>query len=470
MKRSLIRFSAFLLLLVGLLALSSTQVLGQNPYPVPISPDGQTFSTNTITFKWAPDSREASTTVWYNLWYGVAGSGSFEQYWVSSAQVAKDAGNNVVTRPVSGNGYMVWSIRSYVNNVYTGFLTKYFGINFMPNGLTTDAGSANSRGDGLYSWNYDPRATWYQVLVGIPASASASGTFEPKIDQWYEVNGDDNLLKCFTGDVCSVRPKTLPNGTYVWSVKAWGPTARLSPFSASQQFAINLAAPQASNFDPGGFYEFVIFNFNDGDWPVFVFNDIPGASWYHLVVFQGGTTYLSQWFRRSTLTCNDEGGVIKCQAYPASKVFKNDTYQWFVGAWGPGGRSVGGLNYGSTPGYSGLRTFDVANPSIANVVPVTIGPKGTTLGEHSAIFQWQAVKGATWWRLLIQKHNGTGWVTVFDKWRHFINTGACPGNVCSWPNPLFLSNGTYRWWVNAWGPSREKTQWPGESSFNVNGP
>jgi len=465
MKRGFIRLNVLLVLLV-LLTLSSTEVLGQlAPGPVPVSPvetDG--FTTHDITFVWQPDARQATTTVWYNLVYGVDGSGSFDQHWVSFGP-APITGNNSVTRTVLGNGTMVWSVRAFVDGVYTAFNSKNFYIDFVPKGLSTDAASPSSRGDVLYSWNFDTRATWYQLVVGIPASASASGLFETKVNEWYEVNGADNRLKCFAGDVCSVRPKTLPNGTYEWYVKAWGPLPRLSPFAGPQPFTISFAVPDAWAFVEDGFYAFATSTVADGDWPVFVFNDIPGASWYHLVVLRDGVSTIDKWFRRSTLTCNIEDGLNKCQVFPGSKSLTNGVYTWSVQAWGPGGMSAGGP-LGN--GWATATTLNMSNPSLAGVVPETISPKATTItDQNTAIFQWRAIQGATWWRLLIQQHNGTSWVTVFDQWRHFTNTGSCPGTVCSWANPTFLPNGTYRWWVNAWGPAGANIAWPIESSFSV---
>ncbi len=69
-------------------------------------------------------------------------------------------------------------------------------------------------GDLALGWDAPDGATWYNVWLGTGAP-----DWTPAYFGW--LGADD--LHCGSGGLCSWEPITLPDGAYVWYIKAWGP-------------------------------------------------------------------------------------------------------------------------------------------------------------------------------------------------------------------------------------------------------
>jgi hypothetical protein len=400
---------------------------------------------------------------------------------VTAACTVYSPGAGEMCRKVSvpGNdayGVHWWSVRGWANSVYSSFAPwrSFTIVGFTPTGMTTDTQDVN-RGDPTFSWDYDPRAEWYRLVV-------MSGSTK-LLDKWYEVIVDSspniNNANCDSiAATCSVSSAvSLPaNGTYNWYVLPWGQPQGTGGWTAAQPLTLSLPAPNASDFTT--FDVFADKTINYTDQPVFVFDDIANASWYKIAVFDSTNTLINKsWYRRS-LVCFDNSTFIECDANPASystptTTLPNGTYTWYVFPWGPccdsnGGDSIGGP---VNNGWSTAHTLLINLQSLSGVTPIRTFPLGSSETFSRALadlrFDWQPIEfKATWWNLRITRKSDN--VLVFNKWRH-ITYEQCPSNTCTWINPVALANGTYKWELRAWGPygSLSNTANSPEASFQV---
>jgi hypothetical protein len=189
--------------------------------------------------------------------------------------------------------------------------------------------------DPIFSWNNDPNASWYQLVV------KDLTTDTQKLNQWY--SKANSALNC-SGATCTIEPGlTLLNHAYAWWIRSWG-TGGFSEGGINgyaQGPTIDFTTrPAPSTPDTGSFQtwgpEFqgtpVARNYR--------WNDVQNASWYQLVVTNAAKQILyRRWFSHQAVcqsnlcTIGPEAGV------HTGLVLNGGEYFWSVRAWGPGGFS-----------------------------------------------------------------------------------------------------------------------------------
>lgn len=190
--------------------------------------------------------------------------------------------------------------------------------------------------------------------------------------------------------------------------------------------------------------------------PVFNWTHDPNTTWYQLVVKDGGSTVLDQWYEVGVdIACNGT-----CAIEPAFSAFlSNGDYDWYV------------QPYNDAHGAPTLSArSDTEQFSV--VVPDPEQPTGlNTIGSLVTApvipqFEWDHDGATAWYQVQINK----GATSILNQW-YDITSGdiACTTTCVITPN-LELSNGDYQWFVTPWA------EWSGTgtasnvANFEVNVP
>ena len=364
-----------------------------------------------------------------------------------------------------GNGWTGWDGWTANNTAFT--------ISSVPAPTSFDSNEnidPTTRGDLTFTWNHNPRNTAYEVWIGTPAYAQV-------YDETVQLS--DPRIAC-VGGTCTFRPRyTLANGTYIAHVRGTGLAGFTtggysnSGWSDPENIGINLTAPNANNFtlsllvaldsNPETLNRF--------DNPRFQFNDIAGASWYRVVLYNASWAIVhDRWYKRSDLTCG--GG--NCLAIPPDGSFylTNGAYNWYLGAWGPGGYSTGGLQNGGI-GWAGPAILNMAGALLTGTNGTVLTSTMVMLNANSSrpTFQWDGLNDATSYRLYVNRINADSSVTPvidvtqrFDDGCYMGDSGELP---CQYQATFDLADGNYRWWVMGFGGAGA-SGWSGNSSGLVN--
>lgn len=166
----------------------------------------------------------------------------------------------------------------------------------------------------------------------------------------------------------------------------------------------------------------------DNPRPVFRWNSVSGAEWYHLTIRKDGVEYFDHWLQDT-------------QFVPYWDLAGGD-YTWTVQAWG----AAAGLGDWCDP-----MSFSI--PSGPR--PGGLTPSGdTVLFQNQVTLGWNPQSGASWYQVVVRK----GTEVRFDQW--FQAT-----TVAHWD--LLLDSGDYNWTVRSWGASSGMSDWSATATFSV---
>jgi hypothetical protein len=164
------------------------------------------------------------------------------------------------------------------------------------------------------------------------------------------------------------------------------------------------------------------------------------ATWYRVMLADGDGMAYDEWHPANEV-CVTEACSLTLNA------LENGTYDWTMGAWGPGGE--GPVN--ATP-----LTFELATPAAGQIVRVAPAD-GATLSSGGVVLEWQAASNVMWTNIIIEDGEAA---VVSDEW---VN---CADMTCS--TTITLEPGTYTWKSRTWNPAGlNETDTP--STFTVNG-
>lgn len=319
----------------------------------------------------------------------------------------------------------------------TGFAGMDFTISGTipqtPNGLTV----TKNQGRPTVMWADDTNTSWYEVRID-----HAGG--EPFYDNWYYRTPD-----WCSGLVCTLTPDIHPqNGSYVILVRGWSPVG-----FGQWSFPVNLVLDFPPPAPP---VPLTVTNPHGGQ-PTFTWQGVPAATWYQLWIGSATLeTHHTGWYMAADLGCAEPG---ICAATPILAL-PNDSYIWYVQAWGPGG-----LSRNVADGWAAGPAFIVSAPPAGTPAPIT--PDSTT-NKHNPVFMWYHLDGVVYYEFWLERlENFAPMETVRDVWFSAVSLG-CVSGTCTLHIPdLNLANGDYAWALRAYTP-HGIGGWSVKQTFTVN--
>jgi hypothetical protein len=239
-------------------------------------------------------------------------------------------------------------------------------------------------------------------------------------------------------------PKALYyNGWYSWYIRVWSPEG-YGPWSDKINFKVEVPAPGA----PTGF---AVGNDAFGRPNLFSWTNNPEVSYYNVYVQGPGGIWINKWFAKGdpAMTCENPGTC----SITSSLGFHEGGYNLYVRAW-----STSGQAWSSAHPFT-VAINDPATPSGFGLTRVN----GVTDGIPQT-FTWNNDDNTTWFRLYVAR-DGVG--VYYDKWyEKGVTAGLTCTTTCSASPKFTVHNGTYKWYVQAYGPGGQP--WSGSNPFTVN--
>jgi hypothetical protein len=166
--------------------------------------------------------------------------------------------------------------------------------------------------------------------------------------------------------------------------------------------------------------------------PTFRWDEIPGALWYHLIVYDSTGNKINQWYLDEEAGCPP--GTGHCTVSPLVELSPGSG-QWWVRAW-----NAAGYGDWSLPGMS--FSVDVSPPGQATL----LSPSGT-ITDTTPSYEWDAVAGATWYRLYVNDSTGNR----INQWYKAMDLH-CPRSpaLCRVTLGTVLALGSGQWWVQTY--------------------
>lgn len=279
--------------------------------------------------------------------------------------------------------------------------------------LESPVGNIGTNYSPTFAWNEAPGATWYYLWINGPSGKV--------LDRWYQASTICN------GNGCSITPSiTLGGGTYTWWVQTWNP-AGYGFWSAGLNFSISPLA-SATLISPTG-------NLDALYSPSFVWDQVPGATYYYLYINGPSGKVFDLWYQASAI-CNSGTCTVVSPV-----TLGGGAHTWWVQTWNPAGYGPWstGMNFG----------LPVPKPPIAATL---LSPSGNTTTTQP-VYTWNVVPGsaqgdaATWYYLWVNGSSGK----LFAQW--YQASAICNSNTCSINPGMILGNGSYTWWIQTWNPA-----------------
>jgi hypothetical protein len=225
-----------------------------------------------------------------------------------------------------------------------------------------------------------------------------------------------------TGSTCSVTPETpLDLGEHTWWVQAWNSDG-YGPWSEGLDFMVSTGSPPeaATLVSPSGTISETS--------PTYIWNRVSEATWYRLFVREGNAGSVHDaWYQASEVTSDST-----CLVTPEIALDLGE-HTWWVQTWNANG-------YG--PWSEGL-DFMVSTGSPPEAATL-VSPAGS-ISESSPSYTWNAVSGATYYQLYVQKGESS---CVHAQW--YQASEVTSGSTCSVTPERTLNTGEHTWWVQTW--------------------
>jgi len=164
--------------------------------------------------------------------------------------------------------------------------------------------------------------------------------------------------------------------------------------------------------------------------PTFVWNVFPGATSYRLAVY---SYTAADYLILDTVSLSYCDGT-QC-SYPSPINLTNGDYKFKVLAY---------ISGGTTP-YSDWMNFTIINVTILPLTPLS--PNGTINGVSKPNFEWSTYPGATSYKLALYSSAAAAYL-ILD----VVPLSYCNASQCSYPSPVSLSNGDFKFKVLAFTP------------------
>jgi hypothetical protein len=289
--------------------------------------------------------------------------------------------------------------------------------------------------------NYNPTYQWNKVLSATYYHLYVTGSSGVVVDQWYESSS------ICDASVCSVTPgpsATLGGGSYSWYVQTYN-AAGYGPWSNNTQptnftTTIPSAPAAATSLSPGTVNPATPADIGTNYTPMYSWDKITGATYYHLYVSGPSGVVLDQWYPSASIC-----PMAVCSV--ASPTLGGGTYSWYVQTYNSVGYGPWSNTSGSVIQPVRFTTSSTPPAAATSLSPGTVNPATPTdIGtNYTPTYSWDKITGATWYHLYVSGPSGV----VLDQW--YQASSICP-STCSVTSPL-LGGGTYSWYVQTYGPA-----------------
>ncbi len=391
---------------------------------------GSVASNLTQRYTWQADSN----AVWYELYVMQNGKLLSDQWFNSSNSViVGTTGDFAVDVNGHTGGSYQWWVRGW-NQIGLGPWSATGSYTMSPPPppdkitLVSPAGGGSVVANTVqrYTWQIDTNTVWYELYVMQNGKLLS--------DQWF--NSSNSVINGTTGDF-AVDVDGHTGGSYQWWVRGWSPIG-YGPWSDTGSFTMTAPPPpgQVTLLTPtnnaGGVVREPTLTWTASS---------PAASWYDVYVVRNGTKYLDQWVQGTTNLVVANNGL------------PGGAYTWYVRPWNAVG--LGPWSAGSS------FTIQTATPGVLTL----LSPTGSVASGSTQLYTWQADANATWYELYVMK-NGSEFT---DQWFNLSDSVVDSATGDFGVNVAGHTNGSYQWWVRAWGPDGFGP-WSTSMSFQITKP
>lgn len=424
---------------------------GPLPGPVLTGPTG-TADSRRPTLQW--QALQGST--WYQLFVRdsetVDGAAKVQQ-WVTADQASCGSGlgscNWALDRDLA-SGEVRWWVRGWQASSGNGAWSA-LGVFQVDEPTALAAPNAQSPSGVItatqpeFGWDAVAGANWYRVFIRDGATMTGA----PRVDRW--VRATDAGCGSETG-MCSWTSDTeLSTGEGIWWVLAWSDAALSGPWSAGLNFTVSLTPALQAPVPVGPTGATIYLR------PTLEWQRVPGAS--HYLVFlrdsdtETGSPKVEEWVTSTEAGCGAGGS---CR-WTVDTDLAGGAVQWWTRAWNE--------VEGSGP-WSGAAGFEVTMLP----APQLLEPDNL-ITEAQPQFSWEAVTGATWYRVSIRDGTTATGAPKVDRWVRATDVGCADGSgVCAWTSDTALSNGDGGWRVHGWNETPQGGEWSLTRSFTADVP
>lgn len=179
--------------------------------------------------------------------------------------------------------------------------------------------------------------------------------------------------------------------------------------------------------------------------PMFTWESSANTTWYQVMIYNGTSQVYAEWITAIDAGCN--GGGTCSMTLDSAFTNSAGTFSWYVQAWSE-------VFTGTSLRLPiGPETFTLQSPILQ-------APFGIYADiEARPTYQWQSVPNASHYRLYVSQ----GSTILIDEWV------ACGIATCTHQPTTQLNNGSYTWWIVAWG-AQGYSPWSASGSFTINVP
>lgn len=290
---------------------NTTECINPNvPGPITrISPqNSETITTFTsgYNFQWQP--RE--DTVWYHVF--ISGANGYKlNKWVKGVDVCDVSACTLPYPPLLNNSTYTWWMAGWNPDGLGKYNDSVFIVDVPAPGAVARSAPTDPYTYDPLTWASDIWTTWYYLRF------ERDGT--PLIDEWVKAGDTCNPV------TCSVERPLLKNGSYQWTMKAWGPGG----FGPEDNIQFTVAEPPPAA---------VIMLSPSGAVPAgnitLTWEHEPHSLWYRIVIVIPSAANFDQWYSREQAACDTTCSVTV--SLPAGDL------AWWMAGWGPGGMGTWG--------------------------------------------------------------------------------------------------------------------------------
>ena len=365
----------------------------------------------------------------------------FPQYFNIAAQL-RAAGIAVIASSGNSGHTNSISMPACVSNIFSvGSTTTNVGINTPPNYTPQDVIASSSNSASFL----DFLAPGARILSSVPVALDSDANAPFDTDGYGEISGTSMAAPHISG--------------------AWAIMRQLSDVATVDQIYTVLSGTGVTLTDPRNGLTFPRLNLelavtqgllslnspiggvNIGSvTPSSSWQGVTEATWYQLMVYGDDNLVYSEWVSAIDAGCNGGGACSTQISNPFTGVA--GTYRWYIQ---PYSEAFVGTNIALPLGGE---AFTLQAPELLLPSSIYTGADGLPT------YQWSDVAGASHYRLYIQGPSGV----IYDDW-----VPDCGQLTCSFQPPVAHLNGSYSWWMNAWGVD-DYSPWSVGGNFVVNAP
>jgi|GEM_PF-616703 len=179
-------------------------------------------------------------------------------------------------------------------------------------------------------------------------------------------------------------------------------------------------------------------------YPSFTWTPVTNATWYYFFINTPNAGSHTEWVNAGEF-CT----ATLCTYIPVTP-FEDGVYEWAVKTSNANGHGP----------WSDVWDLTITGGNISTVTVIDIPDSASV----NPTFTWNTELGASWYRLLVQGPAGI----IHDQWYH--ESEVCVFADCAATPALYISPGTYTYWVQPWGYAYVYGPWSPSQDVVMNGP